>query len=164
MYSSFMLFQTHLIHFLLWKRCFGEFPLCFFSYTRTRPWSAAVTQVLENVNVWLVCYIPIMRRTDPNVSVIWISVNLINMNRSLYINIWLRNAVIDQSETSILRKLVVILYIFFLLCLLQVEKTTEALYKKQSTAAFKSATDRLVSSLFAKVRHTQHSQFIFTLS
>ncbi|XP_016370523.1 sperm-tail PG-rich repeat-containing protein 2-like [Sinocyclocheilus rhinocerous] len=33
---------------------------------------------------------------------------------------------------------------------LTVEKTTEALYKKQSTAAFKSATDRLVGSLFAK--------------
>ncbi|XP_016363334.1 sperm-tail PG-rich repeat-containing protein 2-like [Sinocyclocheilus anshuiensis] len=32
----------------------------------------------------------------------------------------------------------------------KVEKTTEALYKKQSTAAFKSATDRLVGSLFAK--------------
>ncbi|RXN22305.1 sperm-tail PG-rich repeat-containing 2 isoform X1 [Labeo rohita] len=33
----------------------------------------------------------------------------------------------------------------------KVEKTTEALYKKQSTAAFKSATDRLVGSLFAKI-------------
>ncbi|KAK7172586.1 hypothetical protein R3I93_002640 [Phoxinus phoxinus] len=32
----------------------------------------------------------------------------------------------------------------------KVEKTNEALYKKQSTAAFKSATDRLVGSLFAK--------------
>uniref|UniRef100_A0A9J8CQB2 Sperm tail PG-rich repeat containing 2 n=1 Tax=Cyprinus carpio carpio TaxID=630221 RepID=A0A9J8CQB2_CYPCA len=32
----------------------------------------------------------------------------------------------------------------------KVEKTTEALYKKKSTAAFKSATDRLVGSLFAK--------------
>uniref|UniRef100_A0A9J7ZX18 Uncharacterized protein n=1 Tax=Cyprinus carpio carpio TaxID=630221 RepID=A0A9J7ZX18_CYPCA len=32
----------------------------------------------------------------------------------------------------------------------KVEKTTEALYKKQGTAAFKSATDRLVGSLFAK--------------
>ncbi|XP_016304909.1 sperm-tail PG-rich repeat-containing protein 2 [Sinocyclocheilus anshuiensis] len=32
----------------------------------------------------------------------------------------------------------------------KVEKTTEALYKKQSTAAFKSATDRLVGSLFTK--------------
>ncbi|XP_058630621.1 sperm-tail PG-rich repeat-containing protein 2 [Onychostoma macrolepis] len=32
----------------------------------------------------------------------------------------------------------------------KVEKTTQALYKKQSTAAFKSATDRLVGSLFAK--------------
>ncbi|XP_016096540.1 sperm-tail PG-rich repeat-containing protein 2-like [Sinocyclocheilus grahami] len=30
------------------------------------------------------------------------------------------------------------------------EKTTEALYKKPCTAAFKSATDRLVGSLFAK--------------
>ncbi|XP_052413427.1 sperm-tail PG-rich repeat-containing protein 2 [Carassius gibelio] len=32
----------------------------------------------------------------------------------------------------------------------KVEKTTEALYKKKSTAAFKSATDRLVGSLYAK--------------
>lgn len=32
----------------------------------------------------------------------------------------------------------------------KVEKTNEALYKKQSTAAFKSASDRLVVSLFAK--------------
>ncbi|XP_067296404.1 sperm-tail PG-rich repeat-containing protein 2 isoform X2 [Pseudorasbora parva] len=32
----------------------------------------------------------------------------------------------------------------------KVEKTNEALYKKQSTAAFKSATDRLVGSLYAK--------------
>jgi len=44
-----------------------------------------------------------------------------------------------------------------------VEKTNEALYKKQSTAAFKSATERLVGSLFAKVRQTQHSILIFRL-